>query len=120
MVNSEYRIQTKDQAVSELARLDGWIDRVSCSVRPSAPHEPPPSLAAPAFHGGGPRAGGRIGRMDRGATDVPRCVSALGHSDDLCRPTLWRHGPGADGGLPDLLLRVLFSLHHRDRARGVE
>ena len=42
----------------------------------------------------------------------------VGDPGDLRRAALRRHGPGADGRLPDLLLRVSLPLHHRHRSRG--
>ena len=45
-------------------------------------------------------------------------LPAGGRSGHLRGPALRRHGPGPDGRLPDLLLRVSLPLHHRHRSRG--
>ena len=68
--------------------------------------------------GGGGGAGARLvaGVAANAAGHLPHA----GHSDDLRRPALRRHGPGPDGGLPHLLLRISLPLHHRHRARGIE
>ena len=44
----------------------------------------------------------------------------LGAPADLRRAAVRRHGPGADGRVPHVLLRVPLPLHHRHRARRVE
>ena len=90
---------------------------LNVSIRP---HEPPPAHPAPSAHSGGSchRTGAR--RVHRAQADGARCVSAARHPDDLCGAALRRHGSGADGGLPHLLLRISLSLHHGHRARGVE
>ena len=59
-------------------------------------------------------------RLDRAAAHDARHLPAARHSDDLRRAALRRHGPGADGGLPHLLLRIPLPLHHRHRARRIE
>ena len=61
---------------------------------------------------------GRALRGARGAAHARRHLSAGGRSGHLCRAALRRHGPGADGRLPDLLLRVSLPLHHGHRSRG--
>ena len=46
-----------------------------------------------------------------------RHLPAGRRSRHLRRPALRRHGPGADGRLPHVLLRVSLPLHHRHRSR---
>src|SRR6266850_4378372 len=75
------------------------------------------AIAPPASHGR--RACDRCfaRRLGGIAADDSGHFSAARHSDDIRRPTLWRNGPGPNGRLSDLLLRVSLPLHHRHRAR---
>ena len=51
---------------------------------------------------------------------MPRDIFPTLGSGHLRGAAVWRHGPGADGRLPHLLLRVPLPLHHRHRARRIE
>src|SRR5438445_12770846 len=81
----------------------------------SRPNSPAPPLYD---YRGGDRCGAGLGAC--AATDAPRYFSHTWDPHDLRRATLWRHGPGPDGGLSHLLLRVSLPLHHRHRARRIE
>ena len=89
--------------------------RQSCGPYESGPPRPSPS---PHGRRGGCRR--RAGGVDCPPAHDARCLPAAGHPDHLRRATLRRHGPGTDGGLPHLLLRIPLPLHHRHRACGVQ
>src|SRR5438128_11256517 len=90
-------------------------------VRESSPsHESRSTGNAPPTHdcGGGDRRGARLGFG--AAANAPGHFPDIVHSHHLRRATIRRHGPGADGRLSHLLLRVSLPLHHRHRACRVE
>ena len=77
----------------------------------------------------GPSSTGHPGRRDRGPgayrplrpeSHGQGRLSAPERPDDLCRPALRRDGGRPDGRLPDVLLRIPLSVHHRHRARRIQ